>query len=96
MKPLLGLILTLSVASLFDIPAGAGEQPLKPGQSSFKDCAECPEMAAAIASAAVPGPALLTRSDLPIVAGLQPATRSASSVSGSGARSISKAPEVSS
>ena len=44
MKPLLGLILTLSVASLFDIPAGAGEQPLKPGQSSFKDCADCPEM----------------------------------------------------
>ena len=44
MKPLLGLILTLSVASLFDIPAGAGEQPLKPGHSSFKDCADCPEM----------------------------------------------------
>ena len=45
MKPLLGLILTLLVASLGEcIPAGAGEQPLKPGQSSFKDCAECPEM----------------------------------------------------
>jgi formylglycine-generating enzyme required for sulfatase activity len=42
MTPLLGLILTLSVASLFDIPAGAGEQP--PGHSSFKDCADCPEM----------------------------------------------------
>ena len=34
MKPLLGLILTLSVASLFDIPAGAGEQPLKPGATN--------------------------------------------------------------
>jgi formylglycine-generating enzyme required for sulfatase activity len=45
MTPLLGLILTLLVASLCEcIPAGAGEQPLKPGQSSFKDCADCPEM----------------------------------------------------
>ena len=45
MKPLLGLILTLLVASLCEcIPAGASEQPLKPGQSSFKDCADCPEM----------------------------------------------------
>jgi formylglycine-generating enzyme required for sulfatase activity len=44
MKPLLGLILTLSVASLCDIPAEAGGQPLKPGQSSFKDCGDCPEM----------------------------------------------------
>src|ERR1700735_4606065 len=44
MKPILGLILTLSVASLFDIPAGAGEQLLEPGHSSFKDCADCPEM----------------------------------------------------
>ena len=25
-------------------PAGAGEQPLEPGQLSFKDCADCPEM----------------------------------------------------
>ena len=45
MKPLFGLILTLSVVSLCEaIPAEAGEQPLKPGQSSFKDCADCPEM----------------------------------------------------
>ena len=38
--------LTLSVVSLCEaIPAEAGEQPLKPGQSSFKDCAnDCPEM----------------------------------------------------
>ena len=46
MKPLFGLILTLLVVSLCEaIPAEAGEQPLKPGQSSFKDCAnDCPEM----------------------------------------------------
>ena len=45
MKPLLGLILTLSLVSLCEcIPARAGEQPLEPGQSSFKDCADCPEM----------------------------------------------------
>jgi|ERR1700735_4027834 formylglycine-generating enzyme required for sulfatase activity len=44
MKPILG-ILTLSLVSLCEcIPAGAGEQPLEPGQLSFKDCAECPEM----------------------------------------------------
>ena len=44
MKPLLGLLLTLSVAWLCEcVPAGADE-PLKPGQS-FKDCAtDCPEM----------------------------------------------------
>jgi formylglycine-generating enzyme required for sulfatase activity len=44
MKPLLGLILTLSVVLLCEcMPAGADE-PLKPGQS-FKDCAtDCPEM----------------------------------------------------
>ena len=44
MKPLLGLILTLSVVSLSEcVPAGADE-PLKPGQS-LKDCAtDCPEM----------------------------------------------------
>ena len=46
MKPLFGLILTLLVVSLCEaIPAEAGEQPLKPGQSSFKDCAnDCPGM----------------------------------------------------
>src|ERR1700761_6373184 len=44
-KPLLGLMLTLSVVLLcVCIPAGADERPLKPGQS-FKDCAtDCPEM----------------------------------------------------
>jgi formylglycine-generating enzyme required for sulfatase activity len=44
MKPLLGLLLTLSVVLLCEcMPAGADE-PLKPGQS-FKDCATgCPEM----------------------------------------------------
>jgi formylglycine-generating enzyme required for sulfatase activity len=45
MKPLFGLVVSLLVGSLCEcIPAGAGEQPLKPGQS-FKDCAtDCPEM----------------------------------------------------
>jgi formylglycine-generating enzyme required for sulfatase activity len=43
MKPLSGLILTLSVVLLCGrMPAGADE-PLKPGQM-FKDCADCPEM----------------------------------------------------
>ena len=46
MKSLFGLLLTLSVVSLCEcIPAWAGEELLKPGQSSFKDCAtDCPEM----------------------------------------------------
>jgi formylglycine-generating enzyme required for sulfatase activity len=46
MKPLFALILTLLVVSFCEsIPAGASEQPLKTGQSSFKDCAtDCPEM----------------------------------------------------
>jgi formylglycine-generating enzyme required for sulfatase activity len=43
MKPLLGLILTLLVASLCEcIPAGAGKQPLEPGIS--KTVRDCPEM----------------------------------------------------
>jgi hypothetical protein len=53
-------------------------------------------IAATIASAAVPGPALLMSSALLIVAVLLPATASASSASGSGARSICRAHEVSS
>src|SRR5580704_553160 len=46
MKPLFGLAVTLVVVSLCEcIPAGADEQPLKPGQS-FNDCVrDCPEMA---------------------------------------------------
>jgi formylglycine-generating enzyme required for sulfatase activity len=45
MKPLFGLAVTLVVVSLCEcIPAGADEQPLKPGQS-FNDCVrDCPEM----------------------------------------------------
>ena len=38
-------MLTLSIVSLCAcFLARAGEQPLEPGQSSFKDCADCPEM----------------------------------------------------
>jgi len=45
MKPLFGLAVTLVVVSICEcIPAGADEQPLKPGQS-FNDCVrDCPEM----------------------------------------------------
>ena len=44
MKPLLGLLLTLSVVLLCECIAAGADEPLKPGQS-FKDCAtDCPEM----------------------------------------------------
>ena len=44
MKPLLGLILTLSVVLLCECMHAGADEPLKPGQS-FKDCAtDCPEM----------------------------------------------------